>query len=106
MKRYAVNIVYGCPSVDMLKRGVVKIYEDLMPTPNPPTYAIPVKQGNNINSNQNKLEPNKKLENPYETVAVEEGTVVSIPKTVREIIEISKPDDRPEEEPIGQFPIS
>ena len=59
-------------SVNVLKQGVVKIYEDLLP-PNQATYASPIKKSTHSAQTQTREE------DPYETVSFKEKLVVDCP---------------------------
>ena len=88
-------------SVDMLRRGVIRVYEDLNLPPMTsavtsttqtqiPTYAMATKRSKKSSSSSTRPASSldavsaKKIENPYETVSVDDGMVV-IPKTVTEL---------------------
>jgi hypothetical protein len=77
-------------SVDILKKGVVKIYEDLMPA-GPPMYAFPIKAADHEKHKVKKAVV--AVENPYETVAFacdddqdHGAAVLVIPETVTQIM--------------------
>ena len=67
-------------SVNVLKQGVVKIYEDLMPPPAPvATYASPIKKNNGQVSEGIEATTQTLEEDPYETVSIKQKLVVDCP---------------------------
>ena len=67
-------------SVNVLKQGVVKIYEDLMPPPAPvATYASPIKKNNGQVSEGIEATTQTLEEDPYETVSIQQKLVVDCP---------------------------